>query len=119
MDILTEVYHLQELPHYASEKPYTMRYVPEGPIAVSNVFREKHVVEVTDMRRGEGGYCLDKHGFMVLKLETKMMYEDYDHDKITDVYLQELEGVLREHFPKSTIDFVTYLVIIPGRLLRK
>ena len=44
MSIITEIYHLQELPRYVSEKPYTMRYVPEGGTAVSNVLREKHVL---------------------------------------------------------------------------
>lgn len=114
MDISTEVYHLQDSPRYASEKPYTMRYQPEAPLASTNVVREKKVVSVTDMRGREDDYRLDKQGFMVSKLATKMTYDDYDSpDKITGVYLKELEGVLSDHFPGSDIDFVTYLVRRP------
>jgi hypothetical protein len=112
MGLSTEIYHLQELPLYASEKPYTMRYVPEGGIAVSNVEREKHVVSVTDMRSDVNQYKLDRNGFTVSKLATKMAYEDYDdHEKITSLYLPELEGKLHDYFPGSTVDFVSYLVI--------
>jgi hypothetical protein len=113
MSISTEIYHLQELPLYASEKPYTMRYVPEGKIAASNIAREKHIVPVKDIRGNEDEYRLDNNGFTVSRLATKMMYEDYDsHKKITTLYLSELEDILCKHFPGSTVDFVSYLVAL-------
>lgn len=116
MSILTEVYHLQELSRYGVEKPYTMRYVPEGKIPVSNVAREKHVIEVNDMRGAENEYQIDKQGFMISGLVTKMEYEDYDsHEKITNTYLPELEGILQEQFPGSTVDFVSYLVTVSSQ----
>jgi hypothetical protein len=111
MGMSTEIYHLQELPRYASEKPYTMRYVPDNGVAVSNVEREKHSVEVIDMRGSESEYRLEKNGFTISKLVAKMSYEDYDdHEKITNVYMPELEAKLLEYFPGSTVDFVSYLV---------
>lgn len=111
MDISTEIYHLQDSGRYASEKPYTMRYRPEAPLASTNVVRERKAVNVTDIRGHEDEYRLDKHGFIVSKLATKMAHEDYDsHDKITNVYLKELEAELSNHVPGSEIDFVTYLV---------
>lgn len=88
-----------------------MRYVPEGETAVSNVAREKHIVDVKDMRSAKDEYTLDQNGFMVSQLPTKMVHEDYDsHEKIMMLYLPELESILLEHFPGSTVDFVSYLV---------
>jgi hypothetical protein len=111
MDISTEIYHLQELSRYEAEKPYTMRYMPEGTIPASNVVREKRTVAVEDMRGSEGRYSLEKNGFMISNLSSKMTYGDYDsHNSITNIYLQELEGVLSKLFPGSSIDFVSYLV---------
>ena len=119
MSIATDIYHLQELPRYASEKPYTMRYVPEGAVAVSNVEREKHLVSVKDIRSdiAEREYSLDKNGFTICHLDTQMQYEDYDdHDKITNVYLPELESKLQSYFPGSSVDFVSYLVSVRQKL---
>jgi hypothetical protein len=112
MDISTDVYHLQELDRYASEKPYTMRYVPETGLAVSNVEREKHTVAIKDMRGLEANFTLDQNGFTVSELATeKMAYEDFDsHEAIVTKYLPALETVLLKHFPGSTVDFVSYLV---------
>jgi hypothetical protein len=113
MDVLTEIYHLSDSELYASEKPYTMRYAPKGQMAPTNVVREKQEVTVRDLRGKEDEYNLHKDGFMVKKLQSKMAYEDYDDPtKITETYLQELEGVLNELFPGSYIDFVSYLVCI-------
>jgi hypothetical protein len=113
MDISTEIYHLQELPLYAREKPYTMRYVPEDGIAVSNVVREKHTVQVKDIRGHEDEYQLDTNGFTISKITNRMSYEDYgSHEKITDVYLPQLQKLLCEHFPGTIIDFVSYLVLL-------
>jgi len=112
MAISTEIYHLQPLPRYASEKPYTMRYVPEDEIPVSNVVREKHVISVKDMRPIIDTFTLDQNGFMVLNLPSKMAYEDYEsHEEITNTYLPELESILSAQFPGSTVDFVSYLVM--------
>lgn len=109
MGITTEIYHLQELARYEDEKPYTMRYVPDGQVAVSNVAREKHVVDVRDMRQQD--VQLDHNGFTFLSLPQKMSYTDFDsHENITTTYLPELETVLRQQFPDSTVDFVSYLV---------
>lgn len=111
MTISTEIYHLQELPRYVSEKPYTMRYIPETEMEITNVVREKRIVTVEDMRGLENDFSLDIQGFTVAKLPSKMAYEDYDsRDMITDVYLPEIEKVLCGMFPGSTVDFVSYLV---------
>lgn len=111
MAISTEIYHLQELPRYASEKPYTMRYTPEGQIPVSNVLREKHVLEVSNMREDPDRYQVESNGFTVCTLGTKLEYEIFDsHEKITTVYFRELENILLKQFPGSTAEFVSYLV---------
>lgn len=111
MGILTGIYHLQELPRYATEKPYTMRYAPVDGTAASNVLREKHDVDVHDMREEKAGYRLDRNGFTVCTLDAGMAYEIFDsQEKITTVYFCELEKILSKQFPGSTIDFVSYLV---------
>ena len=112
MSITTDIYHLQEIPKYATEKPYTMRYVPEGELAITNIEREKHAVAVQDIRNAKANFTLDRNGFMVSRLPVDAMaYEDYDsQEKIVKVYLPELEAILLEQFPGSTIDFVSYLV---------
>lgn len=111
MSIVTGIHHLQPLPKYAVEKPYTMRYVPEGPIAVSNVARIKHDVKVLDMRATNKEYSLDRNGFTWSRIDTKMAYEDYEsHEKITAVHFSELENCLKKLFPGCMVDFVSYLV---------
>lgn len=111
MDVVTEIYHLRQDELYSSEKPYTMRYVPKGQMKPTNVVREKHEVIVRDLRGKEDEFSLNRSGFMVKRLGSKMTYEDYDDPaKIRDVYLQELEGVLNGLFPGSYIDFMSYLV---------
>ena len=111
MSILAEIYHLQPLPRYGYEKPYTLRYVPDGDVPISNVAREKHIVEVKDLRNNVRGYSLDKHGFAILNLAFGMSHEDYNnHEKIMNVYLPTLEQELLKYLPGSTIDFVSYFV---------
>lgn len=111
MDVVTEIYHLRQDGIYASEKPYTMWYAPKGQMRPTNVVREKQEVTVRDLRGREDQFSLGRNGFMVKRLSSKMTYEDYDDPaKITDVYLQELEGVLNELFPRSYVDFMSYLV---------
>ena len=112
MSIITEIYHLQELPRYMSEKPYTMRYVPEGGTAVSNVLREKHKLLVKDIRGSEHEYTLDRNGFTISQLRTSLDYVTFDgQDAIEKNYFPELEAILLDLFPESTVDFVSYLVL--------
>jgi hypothetical protein len=111
MSISTEIYHLQELSRYASEKPYTMRYVPEDGTAVSNVLREKHVLSVKDVRDSKHEYTLDRNGFMISQLAGSLDYGVFDsQEAIEKTYFPELETILLAQFPGSTVDFVSYLV---------
>jgi hypothetical protein len=111
MSISTEIYHLQELSRYASEKPYTMRYVPEGGIAVSNVLREKHVVSVRDVRESKHRYSLDRNGFLISQLPASLDCGIFEsQEAIEKTYFPELETILLAQFPGSTVDFVSYLV---------
>ena len=111
MDVLTQIYHLRQDELYSSEKPYTMRYAPNGRMMPTNVVREKRTVKVRDLRGREDHFDLDRDGFVVKTLKSKMTYEDYDDsENITKTYLQELEGVLDELFPGSYVDFISYLV---------
>ena len=111
MAISTEIYHLQKLPRYVSEKPYTMRYVPEGGTAVSNVLREKHTLVVKDIRDSKNEYTLDRNGFMISKLPLNLDYATFEsQEAIEKTYFPELETLLLSLFPGSTIDFVSYLV---------
>jgi hypothetical protein len=111
MSISTDIYHLQELSRYASEKPYTMRYVPEDGTAVSNVLREKHVLSVKDVRDFKHEYTLDRNGFMISQLPGSLDYGVFDsQEAIEKTYFPELETILLAQFPGSTVDFVSYLV---------
>ena len=53
---------------------YTMRYVPEGGTAVSNVRREKHMLRVKNIRDTKHEYTLDRNGFMISRLPTRLDY---------------------------------------------
>ena len=111
MSISTEIYYLQELPRYVSEKPYTMRYIPEGGTAVSNVLREKHMLSVKDIRDSKHEYTLDRNGFMISQLPISLDYATFDsQEAIEKKYFPELENTLLGLFPGSTVDFVSYLV---------
>jgi hypothetical protein len=111
MSVSTEIYYLQELPRYVTEKPYTMRYIPEGGTAVSNVLREKHMLSVKDIRDSKHEYTLDRNGFMVSQLPTGLDYAVFDsQEAIEKNYFPELKTILLGLFPGSTVDFVSYLV---------
>lgn len=111
MSISTEIYYLQELPRYVSEKPYTMRYIPEGGTAVSNVLREKHMLSVKNIRENKHEYTLDRNGFMISRLPTSLDYATFDsQEAIEKNYFPELESILLGLFPGSTVEFVSYLV---------
>lgn len=113
MDISTEIFHLQEQLFYRDEKPYTMRYRPEGPAAaeISNVMREKHDVVVLDMRKDLKQYSIDRNGFEVHLLEKHFPPEALEnHEEIVEMYLPELKKKLLELFPGCRVDFISYLV---------
>lgn len=112
MGIDCEIYHLQELPRYGLEKPYTMRYVPEAGFAVSNVSREKNTVHMKDIRATKDEYSLERNGFIVAQLPTILDYAVFEsQEAIESTYFPELEDVLSRQFPGCTVDFVSYLVL--------
>ena len=100
------------------EKPYILRFRPEDGFPMQNTTISEANISLTDIRyQPPPEYRLS--GLGVIGFETGMQYEDFDnHEKITNIYLQELEAKLVEYFPGSTVDFVSYLVSIDSMFTR-
>lgn len=68
--IQSTMYYLKKLPLYETEKPYTMRYLPEDGIPQSNFQKCEKPISVTDMRRPDvGPFSFDECGFELIKLQ--------------------------------------------------
>lgn len=80
------------------EKPYLMMYQPAHNIRTSN-FKWTPVKDVPlhDMRPRMETLSLDKEGFIVAKLESRLSYEELlDAEKLRSVYAEEVRKLVLE-----------------------
>jgi len=91
-----DIHFLAEDELYEEEKPYSLRYEPEGDYARTNINIEKHEgIEIHDLRGLE--FSFEKNGFTVMNLESKMKYEDWDDpEKVVEIYLREVSSSLKK-----------------------
>ncbi|RFN50508.1 hypothetical protein FIE12Z_5271 [Fusarium flagelliforme] len=92
------LYFLDRSDLWETVKPYNFHYVPKSDVPLHNLQRSYHSVRLRSLRPLVPILTLDKQGFEVERLDTRMQYEDFrDEQLIDDVYFSELE----DHFTKK------------------
>lgn len=104
------IYFLGRDKLYETEKPYSLRFPPDGDHPQSNIRREKFKVTINDMRKGEPP-ALESNGFQVMELQSAMDYEDFaNEDMIQSVYLPELQTSLMETLGAKYVNVTDFAV---------
>jgi hypothetical protein len=115
-NIESTMYYLEKIPLYETEKPYTMRYLPEDGIPQSNFQKAEKPISVINMRRSDvGPFKFDECGFELIELHSKMSYDDYwDNEKIQKVYIQEVRNAIKKAIGAKFVWVLDYAVSVPG-----
>ncbi|OCK76176.1 hypothetical protein K432DRAFT_419377 [Lepidopterella palustris CBS 459.81] len=81
---------------WENEKPYRIRHVPADGFPQTNFIIERHEVNIYDMRAFIPSLSLERNGFEVHRIESKMEYEDFaDPQMIMDVYNEEVRTCVK------------------------
>jgi hypothetical protein len=65
---------------YDSEKPFTIQRVIEGwegEIPRTNLQEEHFTTSIQDIRGRESDFSLEENGFMILRMDSSLSYEDF------------------------------------------
>jgi hypothetical protein len=106
------MFYLDNAPLYDSEKPYTMRYMPEEGIPQTNFQKSEHPVSVRSMRApNQGPFRFDECGFQLVELHSQMVYDDFwDNDKIQNIYIQEVRETIKKALGAKFVWVLDYAV---------
>lgn len=115
-NIESTMYYLENIPLYETEKPYTMRYLPEEDIPQSNFQKCEKPITAINMRRSDvRPFKFDECGFKLIELHSKMSYDDFwDNEKIQKVYIQEVREAIKKAIGAKFVWVLDYAVGIPG-----
>jgi hypothetical protein len=92
------------------EKPYSLRFPPDGDLPQSNIKREKFRVVMNDMRKGEPP-TLEQNGFQIMDMESAMHYPDFDdEERIKSLYLPEVEAALLKELGARHVHVMDFAV---------
>ncbi|MCJ1307426.1 hypothetical protein MMC25_001072 [Agyrium rufum] len=92
------------------EKPYSLRFPPDGDLPQSNIKREKFKVVINDMRKGERP-ALEQNGFQIMDMESTMYYSDFDdEEQIKSLYLPEVEAALLKELDARHVHVMDFAV---------
>jgi hypothetical protein len=92
------------------EKPYSLRFPPDGDLPQSNIKREKFRVVVNDLRKGEPP-ALEQNGFQIMNMESAMRYSDFDdEERIKSLYLPEVEAALLKELGARRVHVMDFAV---------
>lgn len=110
--VTTSMYFLQPQQLYATEKPYSLRFVPPEGFPRSNIALERHSdVEIQDIRPSVDKLSFSEHGFKIMPFHSGMKYEDFDdEDKIVRIYLKEIADALRDELGAQHVQIFEHTV---------
>jgi len=96
--IETSMHFLQRSDLYSTVKPYSLRFEPPEGFERSNIKLERREdLKIEDARPIIKDFSLEKEGFKIVNMESKMAYDDFEDDtKLVQVYLSEIANTLRE-----------------------
>ena len=95
--IISSIHFLEKSPVFLEEKPYAFRFdLDDDSIPQTNMtMKEVEGIAIVNMRGAEDAFTLEKTGFEVIELQSKLAYEDFDDETKIPVYLRELEELLQ------------------------
>lgn len=96
----TSIFYLEPLKIYDEEKPYFLNipvtHIPGA--SQTNVSYTRRMVSITDIRGHESLFSLDKTGFEVGNLISKVPYEGFTSEsEIIGTYYEETKELLKKH----------------------
>jgi hypothetical protein len=126
--VSTSMYFLTHNDLFTTEKPYAFRFALTDHDMPANIpqtnmkMERKDDIIIRNIRGHEKQFTLEKNGFEVLSHTSQIAYEDFYKQDRVKIYLQELEGLLKDRLKASHVQVFRYgvSVYLPGtyRILR-
>ncbi|UKZ96366.1 uncharacterized protein TrAFT101_011162 [Trichoderma asperellum] len=110
--IESSMYYLDRVPLYDTEKPYSMRYLPEEDIPQSNYVKVKHPISVRSIREpGAGPFRIEQCGFQIINIHSKLTYDEFwDNERVQSVYIPEVKQALKLETGAKYVHVLDYAV---------
>ena len=110
--VTTSMLFLFRDPRYESEKPYTLRFTPSNHFPRTNLnIESRDNLIINDIRGREGEYTLERNGFTIMPLDSKLSYKDFeDEEKVVDVYLREVADGARSALGAKKVLVLEHIV---------
>ncbi|KAF2737094.1 putative CmcJ-like methyltransferase [Polyplosphaeria fusca] len=110
--VRTSMHFLSKNDLYSTTKPYSLRFEPPEGFPRSNITLERHEdLQIEDARPIIDEFSLEKQGFRIINLESKMAYEDFEDDaRIVEIYLSEVANALQELLGASHVQIFEHTV---------
>ncbi|KAH6973824.1 hypothetical protein BKA56DRAFT_592590 [Ilyonectria sp. MPI-CAGE-AT-0026] len=99
-------FYLTRLDLYQEQKPYVVNFpVTDADFKRTNLSHKLHEdIPLCDVRGHEDRFCLDTHGFQMLKHSSKMPNEDFENDAIIrSTYYPEIETLIKNALGASKV----------------
>ena len=111
-DLHASIHFLAHREVYRIEKPYSLRYTGEEQVAQTNIELDKHDnIPIHDIRGREREFSLEKHGFTISKLSSRMLYRDFsDPEQVIAIYLHEIASHLKKLLGARHVQIYEHLV---------
>ena len=111
-DLQASIHFLAHREVYRTEKPYSLRYTGEENIAQTNIELDKHDdISIHDIRGRESEFSLEKHGFTISKLSSRMLYRNFsDPEQVIAIYLHEVASHLKKLLGARHVQIYEHLV---------
>ncbi len=111
-DLKASIHFLAHNELYRTEKPYSLRYMGEEQVAQTNIELDKHDdIPIHDIRGWEREFSLQKQGFTISRLSSRMQYRDYsDPGQVIAIYLHEVASHLKKLLGARHVQIYEHLV---------
>jgi hypothetical protein len=110
VDVDTDLVFLEPDPKHQSEKPYKLQYDPgEGLPRWNCKNRTQKGIRIHDIRGREKEFNLQRQGFEILKLPSKLQLEEfYDDARVKKVYYEEMRQLLKDNYGAKRVEILEY-----------
>ena len=109
--VTTTMNFMERLALYDEEKPFLLTFEPPEDFPRTNVKLGKHNLTITDIRGLENDFSIEKNGFSVMPIASRLLYDDFNDDEsIKKVYLKELANHVKELLGASKVQVFEHIV---------
>jgi len=109
-NVSTDLVFLEPDKKHQSEKPYKLQYDPGEGIPRWNCRNQSQSgILIHDIRGKEKQFTVERQGFAVLNLTSRLQAEDfYDEKKVKKVYYDELRQLLKSTFGAKRVEILEH-----------